>query len=388
MVTSGEIAASAPRRVLMTADAVGGVWGYALDLARGLARAGIEVVLATMGPPPAPEQRAEAAAVPGLVLETGAFKLEWMDNPWADVDAAGRWLRELEVRTAPDLVHLNGYAHGVLPFQAPKLVVGHSCVFSWWHAVRGGSPTADWMAYQRRVAAGIQAGDMLVAPSRWMLGTLARHYGDDLLPPSRTIYNGRDPRDFPVGEKQAFVFAAGRLWDEAKNIAMLARVAGQLPWPVLLAGDTTLPSGTAGAHPAMPGENVRLLGPLPRARMANLYGRAAVYALPARYEPFGLSALEAGLAGCALVLGDLPSLREIWEGAALFVNPDDDDALAEALGALIRNGGARAAWAARARRRALRFSARRMCSEYLAVYAALREARAVRPGPGDQPGFC
>ena len=378
-MTSGEIAASAPRRVLMTADAVGGVWGYALDLARGLARAGTEVVLATMGPPPSPEQRAEAAVVPGLVLETGAFKLEWMNDPWDDVDAAGRWLRELEERTAPDLIHLNGYAHGVLPFQAPKLVVGHSCVFSWWHAVRGGSPTADWIAYQRRVAAGIQAADMLVAPTRWMLGTLARHYGDDLLPPSRAIYNGRDPRDFPVAEKQAFVFAAGRLWDEAKNIAMVARAAGRLPWPVLLAGDA------GGA--AMPGDNVRVLGPLPRSRMADLYGRAAIYALPARYEPFGLSALEAGLAGCALVLGDLPSLREIWEGAALFVNPDDDDALADLLGALIMNGGARASWAARARRRALRFSARRMTAEYLAAYAALRETRALRTGPGEQPGL-
>jgi glycosyltransferase involved in cell wall biosynthesis len=121
--------------------------------------------------------------------------------------------------------------------------------------------------------------------------------------------------------------------------------------------------------------------------MANLFGRAAIYALPARYEPFGLSALEAGLAGCALVLGDLPSLREIWEGAALFVNPDDDDALASVLGDLICNGGTRAAWAARARRRALRFSARRMSAEYLAAYAALMETRALRTRAGDQPGL-
>ena len=35
--------------------------------------------------------------------------------------------------------------------------------------------------------------------------------------------------------------------------------------------------------------------------------------LPARYEPFGLSILEAALSGCALVLGDLPSLRELWD---------------------------------------------------------------------------
>ncbi|MDP9034476.1 MAG: glycosyltransferase family 1 protein, partial [Myxococcota bacterium] len=38
-----------PRKVLMTADAVGGVWTYAVELAGELGRAGVETVLATMG---------------------------------------------------------------------------------------------------------------------------------------------------------------------------------------------------------------------------------------------------------------------------------------------------------------------------------------------------
>ena len=36
----------------------------------------------------------------------------------------------------PDIVHLNNYVHAALPFRAPKLVVGHSCVLSWWRAVK------------------------------------------------------------------------------------------------------------------------------------------------------------------------------------------------------------------------------------------------------------
>ena len=62
--------------------------------------------------------------------------------------------------------------------------------------------------------------------------------------------------------------------------------------------------------------------------MADAYAAAAIYALPARYEPFGLSVLEAAQHGCALVLGDIDSLRENWDGAALFVDPDDAGALA------------------------------------------------------------
>ena len=39
----------------------------------------------------------------------------------------------------------------------------------------------------------------------------------------------------------------------------------------------------------------------------------------ARYEPFGLAVLEAAQAGMRLVLSDIPSFRELWDGAATFV---------------------------------------------------------------------
>ena len=50
--------------VLMTTDAVGGVWTYTLDLAVGLAEDGVDVVLVVMGPPPTAGQRAQLAATP------------------------------------------------------------------------------------------------------------------------------------------------------------------------------------------------------------------------------------------------------------------------------------------------------------------------------------
>ena len=85
---------SAPARVLMTVDAVGGVWRYALELARGLAGAGTEVVLVVMGPPAAPEQLAEAAAIHGVRVVEGSFDLEWMPGADDDVVRAGAVFRE------------------------------------------------------------------------------------------------------------------------------------------------------------------------------------------------------------------------------------------------------------------------------------------------------
>ncbi|MCU1344925.1 MAG: glycosyltransferase [Acidimicrobiia bacterium] len=128
----------------MTVDAVGGVWTYGLELAAGLSARSTEVMLAAMGPPPSAEQRRAAAAAGVTELCQGAYPLEWMDDPWAGVDTAGDWLLELEAQFAPHVVHLNGYAHGALGWKAPAVVVGHSCVWSWWWAVHGHQPPPSW----------------------------------------------------------------------------------------------------------------------------------------------------------------------------------------------------------------------------------------------------
>jgi glycosyltransferase involved in cell wall biosynthesis len=101
---------------------------------------------------------------------------------------------------------------------------------------------------------------------------------------------------------------------------------------------------------------------------------------PARYEPFGLSALEAGLAGCALVLGDVATLREVWGDAALFVAPDDAGQLAAALRTLAADDAYRADLGARARARALTYTPERMAAGYLDAYAAAAAARHAEVG--------
>src|SRR5262249_9167451 len=77
-------AARLPGRVLMTTDAVGGVWTYALALSRALGRAGVAVDLAVTGPPPGAGQRRAAAAIASVELHVcpNAPRLEWMDEPW------------------------------------------------------------------------------------------------------------------------------------------------------------------------------------------------------------------------------------------------------------------------------------------------------------------
>lgn len=362
-------------RVLMTADAVGGVFSFVVSLARGLSSRGIDTAVACMGPAPVREQRAELETIPGVTLAHFDGALEWMDEPWADVDRAGRWLLELERRHAPDIVHLNGYCHAALPWSVPALVTAHSCVLSWWQAVHGEPAPARYAEYRTRVKTGLDAAACVVSPSHAMSRAVREGYAPSA--PLLVIENGLDPSGFEPAEKQPLFLAAGRFWDRAKNLERLAAVAPELPWPLLVAGD--------GGSDLAQRPNLKQLGVLPRRELHEWLARAAVFVHPARYEPFGLSVLEAAASGCALVLGDIPSLRELWADAALYVAPADPAELLAACRRLAADAGERARLGERARQRARRYDLRRMVERYVDAYAILAapastsRARAARP---------
>lgn len=374
-----------PRTVLMTTDTVGGVWTYAMELSRALAGRGIRVVLAAMGDYPTFPQRETAASIGCLTLESRPYKLEWMQDPWEDVERAGEWLLSLERAHRPEIIHLNGFAHGALPWSAPVLVVGHSCVWSWFYAVRGSAPGSEWETYRRRVRSGLKAADAVTAPTRAMLSELRKHYGSFRTPGA--IYNARQADIFSPARRKQLVLTAGRLWDEAKNVNTLDAAAESIEWPVYAAGPVKNPDGGEIQF-----RSIRLLGCLSPAEMATWMGQASIYVLPARYEPFGLTVLEAALAGCALVLGDIPTLREVWRDAAIYVPPGDASAIASAVNQLAHAPDAVAEMAARARRRAERFTPARMSVNYQRLYAGMMTSGAAvrrdRPAivvPQDQP---
>ena len=356
-----------PKRILMTADTVGGVWTYALELTRALQPQGVEVLLAVMGPRLSAAQYEDAHAIPNLNLFKSDYKLEWMPGCWQDVKRAGDWLLHLEQRLQPDLVHLNGYAHGNLPWTSPTLVAGHSCVFSWWQSVHGDTPPDEWQRYKNEVKNGLHAADLVVTPSEAMLRALNTHYGS--IENARVIPNGRSAEHFQPAVKRPFILSAGRLWDAAKNINRVAEIAPELPWPVYVAGDMQAPQGQIQNQTLA--RNCRSLGSLSESELRPWFAAASIYALPALYEPFGYTPLEAALSGCTLVLGDIDSLREIWRDAAVFVDPHDSAALKSELLDLTRNGERRRDLSQRARERALEFTSARMGENYLAAYAEL-----------------
>jgi glycosyltransferase involved in cell wall biosynthesis len=362
------MASEQPRRILLTADTAGGVWTFALELAQGLIERRFEICLATFGPTLTDEQRRSAGRISDLQWLHHTSKLEWMEEPWPDIKAAGHWLREVARAYRPELIHLNTLCHANRHWNLPVVTTVHSCVASWWAAVRKSQLPLEWNRYRFEVESSLRSSTLLIAPSRALLTDIDRHYNIDTTG-SLVIHNGRNLAAFHTRPKEPLVLCAGRLWDDAKNISAVASVAPHLLWPVYLAGDAAGPNGQTMS----PQENCNLLGQLGIAELSAWYSRAAIFAEPARYEPFGLSILEAALSGCALLLGDIPSLRELWLDAAIFVEPNDKDGLRRALRRLMDDSSLREEMSSRALNRSRQFTRTRMVNGYLAAYSAALE---------------
>ena len=151
---------------------------------------------------------------------------------------------------------------------------------------------------------------------------------------------------------------------------MLRRAAPGLSYPLLVAGEPPAPASATSGRRATPGQ-ARFLGMLSADQLVALRERAMVFVAPARYEPSGLSILEAARDRCALVLGDIPPLREIWGDAALYVPPDDELVLSMTLERLLSSRATAAGFGASAQQRAARYSIAATAAAYGSLYRSL-----------------
>lgn len=315
------------------------------QLARGLDAKGCHVTVATFGPQPGELPK-------DIRWFHHTSKLEWQHEPWTEIEAAGEWLRSLVTREQPELLHFNTLCHGDLKWGRPLVTTIHSCVPTWWSDVKQSALPAEWERYRQVVSKSLQAASLLITPTRALLSSLEDAWPLDFKN-ALVIPNGVDPAHFHMARKESFVLSAGRFWDEAKNLQALQSVALSLEWPIYLAGEVDAKS------------NCRLLGQLKPDELARWYARASIFLSTAKYEPFGLAVLEAAMAGCALVLSDIPSLRENWSGAALFFQPGQLDAT---LKELIRRPNLRAQFQQQAFERSRQFTQSAMVSRYIAAY--------------------
>jgi glycosyltransferase involved in cell wall biosynthesis len=348
------------KKILMTADSLGGIWTYACELAKCLDQYGIEVHLACMGKLLSADQLLLVKDIKNLSIHSSSYKLEWMKDPWEDIEKAGNWLLELEKYIQPDIIHLNNYVHGNLNWHAPVVMVAHSCVFTWWKSVKGENPPEDWNFYFKKVKEGLQTADLVVGVSQHYLNEIIDTYGPLKL--FRVIHNGLNPDDYFIQEKKAMIFGMGRVWDEGKNLKMLSLISEKMEWPVYIAGSLSLPDNEAQ------NSNEIFLGQLNPNQIKYCLSEASIYVLPAKYEPFGLSALEAALSGCALVLAKIPTLHEIWGDAAVYFDVQNSEELELAVNTLIEDKNLLKKYRKKVFERAQKYHISKMTASYMEAY--------------------
>lgn len=361
--------------ILVTADTLGGVWTYARELVTGLLRGGARVTLVSFGDILADGQTRWMEGLRGLDYRPTAFKLEWMQNSEEDMESSSEYLCALVEETRPDLLHLNQYYYGALPCDVPRIVVAHSDVVSWWWGVHHDRPVESaWLHWYRDIVKrGLNGASAVVAPSRWMLEQVRKHYGN--VSRGGVIHNGRTPSLFnPHASKEDLVVSVGRLWDSGKNAALLLR--DEMPWPVHIIGANRHPELQTGAfHTEEIRDNIHLESQQEEKQLGVIFSRAAIYAATSQYEPFGLAPLEAALSRCAIVAADIPSFRELWDGVAVFFRNNDEHDLREKLETLVHDPGMRRRYGNLAYDHARRsFNAARMVDGYLNLYRTVTSA--------------
>jgi glycosyltransferase involved in cell wall biosynthesis len=361
-------------RLLMTADTVGGVWRFTQELTSGLLEAGEAVALVSFGREPSAAQQAECERLQARWGESFFYAscdtpLEWMRENDRAFDHGAAVLARVSREFEAELLHANQFCFGATRLGVPTVVTGHSDVLSWARSCRGAElEHSEWLArYCALVQRGLDAADVVTAPTAWMMRALGE--GFRLPSDQLVIPNGRSVAAQAPAERRLRAVTAGRVWDEAKDVALLGMARS--PMPLVVVGEEECDGVRAGEL-----EGVELHGALSEQALLQLFASSAAYVCTSRYEPFGLAPLEAALCGCAIVAREIASLREVWENAALYFR--DAEELSAVLKRLYEDPEFLCAYQQRAAERAQMFSREQMVNGYREMYADLLDKECAR----------
>lgn len=264
---------------------------------------------------------------------------------WATVDAppASWFLGPVDVVhgtnfVVPPTPHAVVTVHDLTPLRFPELANPRTAVFP--ALVRRAIGRGAWVHTPSRFVAAEVVDALGADPER----VVAVHHG---LPPL-------DPSDSAPVVDGPYILALGTV-EPRKDLPSLVRAFHALAdfhpgLQLVVAG----PDGW-GADPIPRGDRIHRIGWVDTTAKSSLLRHAAVYAYPSRYEGFGFPPLEAMASGVPVVATTAGALPEVLGDGALFVEPGDSDALAEAIERAVTDEEVRTGLIERGRRQAATF---------------------------------
>ena len=122
-------------------------------------------------------------------------------------------------------------------------------------------------------------------------------------------------------------------------------------------------------------DNIRFIGYISAEEKEILYSRASIFNYPSFYEGFGFPPLEAMAYGVPVVCSNVSSLPEVAAGAAIMVNPDKPEEIAEAIGSVLGDEELRVYLIAKGYEQAKLFTWQIAAQKYLEFFKELHEKR-------------
>jgi glycosyltransferase involved in cell wall biosynthesis len=217
-----------------------------------------------------------------------------------------------------------------------------------------------YVAYQRALLPLLaRRSAVVITVSEWSRGELVDVLGAS---PDRVVVvpNGVEERFSPDAvpsspRERPYVLTVGTRIAR-KNLAALDRAAAALD---AIGVDLVAAGSGRGYMRAEGGVSVQALGYVPDAELPGLYAGAVALAMPSLYEGFGLPVLEAMAAGTPVVAAERAALPETCGGAAVLIDPEDPDALSEALVQVVTDSDLSSSLRTRGLERARAFTWRR-----------------------------
>lgn len=349
--------------VLVTLAEVGGAQTYVMSLLPALTER-YDVTVAAWGPGPLVES-ARAAGAEYVALRHVRRELSPVHDPLGVME-----LVRLMRRIRPDLVHANSSKAGVLGRLAAAIArvpVRVFTVHGWAFKATHGPASAAYL-WADRLMRPLTTATICVSETERSAGIAASTCGDDAV----VIANAVDVASAdqaPLDGDPPHVLSAGRL-KEPKDFVTLARALQlvDVPFTAAIAGDGP---DRAAVEAALAGRAV-VLGE--RSDVPALLAAADVFVLSSTSEGMPMTVIEAMAAGLPVVASDVGGMRELVEHGVtgLLVPARDADALAGALADLLADPARRRAMGAagHARAEAL-FDLPRFRAEHVALYERL-----------------
>ncbi|HEU4685482.1 MAG TPA: glycosyltransferase family 1 protein [Nitrospira sp.] len=179
-----------------------------------------------------------------------------------------------------------------------------------------------------------------------------------------------------LGDRPYVMFVGGA--DPRKNhralLRAVARHGKELErWLIVLVGSPTHHFGNFIDTVREFGLEGRVVctGRLPIHDIRALYSFADLFVYPSLYEGFGMPVLEAMACGVPVLTSSTTALREVAGDAAILVDPEDPDALGDAMGRLLKDEGLQATMKQRGFERIKQFTWQRAAELTLSLYREL-----------------